>query len=55
MGARTAFADQLRPKTIVIKDRTLRNNYASVYAVSDVFDCLLDHVLSQFHSVHCLF
>ena len=33
MEARGAFVEELRPKTIVIKERTLRNNYASVFAV----------------------
>ena len=33
MEARGAFVEELRPKTIVIKERTLRNNYAGVFAV----------------------
>ena len=33
MEARSSFVEELRPKTIVIKDRTLLNNYASVFAV----------------------
>ena len=40
MAARAAFAEELRPKTIVIKDRTLRNNYASAYAVRICISCV---------------
>ena len=58
MAARAAFAEELRPKTIVIKDRTLRNNYASAYAVrisiSCVFSLLLLLLMRLPQSLHVL-
>ena len=37
MELRGQFVEELRPKTIVIKERTLRNNYASALAVRKAY------------------
>lgn len=52
MEARASFTEELKLKTIVIKDRTLRNNYASAYAVrkSHILYVLEDHHLHQNHN-----
>ena len=51
LAARTAFADELRPRTMVIKDRTLRNNYASAYAVR-MSKCFLKCLVVMFFFPH---
>ena len=51
LAARTAFADELRPRTMVIKYRTLRNNYASAYAVR-MSKCFLKCLVVMFFFPH---